>query len=115
MKLSRKAVFWILVITILVIVSAIAYAILRSRSVRKKIAMIEQAIDRGVGELGKDIDSVLLNVKIDSSYNPSASDLDKLKSAKGSWYWVDHPEYITQVFSGKTKGQIKAIVSAFET
>jgi hypothetical protein len=113
--LNGKKTFLLLIFVVLLTVGIITYAILRTRSVRKKMSMIEQAIDRGVGELGKDIDSVLVNIKTDTSYSPLKSDLEKLKAAKSSFYWVDKPENITAVFSSKTKGQIKAIVIAFES
>lgn len=99
---------------IMIIIAIIVYVIIRKKKVECNYQSIIRAIDKGAGLLGTDIDSVLANVKCDVSYNVSVSDIKKLKSAKGSWYSVDHPEYIGQVFAGKRKSQIKCIINRFE-
>jgi hypothetical protein len=109
-----KTFIIILAVVIFIIIGIVVYAILRKRSVDIKVKMISDAIDQGVGTLGTDIDSLLVSTKSDPSYVLSSADLSKLKSAKGSWYSTDHPEYITQVLGGKTKAQIKAIVTQFQ-
>lgn len=111
---KNKKIFLLFIVVLLVTITVTVYAVLRTRSVRKKMAVISQAIDRGVGELGKDIDSVLINVTADSSYRPAQVDLEKLKDAKSA-FWFDKPENITAVFKGKTKAQIKSIINAFES
>lgn len=102
------------VVVILIAIAITVYVILRKKRIECNYQSIIRAIDKGAGLLGTDIDSVLANVKCDVSYTVSDADIKKLKSAKGSWYTVDHPEYIGQVFSGKGKSQIKCIVNKFE-
>jgi ABC-type Zn2+ transport system substrate-binding protein/surface adhesin len=110
---KKKIIFIGFVFVILLAIGITIYAIMRKRKVDKKVHIISAAIDQGVGELGTDIDSVLLNT-VAANYALPASDLKKLKDAKGSWYSIDHPEYINQVLAGKTKAQDKAIINQFQ-
>lgn len=111
--MKGKTAVIVLVVVILLIAGAVTYGVIRSGTVKKKIKIISDAIDSGIGALGTDVDSVLANVKIDSSYHISKADLQKLKDAKGPSYAPDHPEYILQVLAGKTKAQIKSILADF--
>lgn len=111
--MKGKTAVIVLIVVVLLVAGVITYGILRSKSVKEKVKIISDAIDSRVGALGTDIDSVLANIKPDASYKAMDSDLTKLYSAKGPVYSTDHPEYITQVLQGKTKAQIKSIISAF--
>ncbi len=108
-----KIVFWVMVIVTVFIIAGIVYAIIRSGKVKEKTKIISDAIDSKVGALGTDIDSLLANVKADTTYRVLDTDLVKLYSAKGPIYKTDSPEYIGQVLTGKTKAQIKSIIGAF--
>jgi hypothetical protein len=111
--MKGKTAVIILVVVILLIAGAVTYGVIRSGTVKKKVKIISDAIDSGMGVLGTDLDSVLANVKTDTAYHISKSDLQKLKDAKGPSYAPDHPEYISQVLTGKTKAQIKSILADF--
>ncbi len=111
--MKGKTAIIILIVVILLVVGAITYGILRSKSVKAKTKIISDAIDSGMGVLGTDIDSVLANVKPDPIYKAKDTDLIKLFEAKGPVYSIDHPEYINQTLTGKSKAQIKVILSSF--
>ncbi|GAL83420.1 hypothetical protein MYP_647 [Sporocytophaga myxococcoides] len=98
---------------IILIVGIIIYAITRKKKIAEEISTIRQTINSDVGLLGEDIDSVLVNVT-PANYTLPQADLEKLRNAKGSYLFPDHPEYINQVLAGKSKAQIKAICAQFQ-
>ncbi len=111
--MSNKLKFWTIIIISLLVIALIVYIIIRSKKVKERSRVISDAIDKGIGALGKDIDSILVNVSADPSYVVSQAVIDKLSDAKGSYIMPDHPEYIVEVFAGKTKSQIKSIINKF--
>lgn len=112
---KKKVIFIGVIILVIVIIGIIVYAIVRKNKLNKNAAIVSAAIDGGIGVLGTDVDSLLVSTKADSYFSLSEADMKKLKDAKGSWYAPDHPEYIIQILSGKTKAQIKSIFNQFQS
>lgn len=111
--MENKKYLIILIIIILFAGGVTFYAVRRKKKINGRVEELRKLVSSNVGLLGEDIDSVLVNVKEDTSYNPSKADLEKIKNAKTAWYQQDKPEDIMAVLKGKTKGQIKRIISRF--
>lgn len=110
---KKKVIFLGFVALVVIAIGIIIYVIARKKSIAAKTQIISDAINSGTGALGTDVDSLLVNV-VAANYSLSDADLQHLKDADGGWTGLDHPEYINQVLSGKTKAQIKAIFAQFQ-
>lgn len=95
----------ILIVLIVIIIAGLVYYFNKKRIVKEKVVRVNFAIDSNIGLVGTDVDSVLLNVKQDDRYTPSNSDLLKMND--------DDEDIIVTALKGKTKAQIKKMVSVF--
>ena len=104
--MNKKRII-ILVVAVLILVSVFVYAKIARGKKRTRLAELKQAIREGIGANGSDIDSILVQVKPDSTYKLSGTDLSLMKEASG--YVYDKPENFAKVLTGKSKARIKAL------
>ncbi len=96
----------IIIALIAITITITVLVIVRKKKVQEKILRISDAIEKGAGALGTDVNSVLLNTSKDSHFSTSASDMALMHSTDA--------DTIIKAFSGKTKGQIKTMMDQFK-
>ncbi len=106
MEFIQKHKLIILIVLLVIITGGLVYYFMRKKQVEEKVLKISAAIDSGVGALGLDVDSVLVNIKEDTSFIPLKSDLLSMNS--------DDEDVIVMAFKNKNKSQIKRMLSVYK-